>query len=93
MAETNLVIPVDEQLKQAFESAASAACANGADLIRQFMRSYAEQQPTAAKYDQWVVQQVEIALAEIEAGEFISDEEVEAEFEHRRTEARRSIGA
>lgn len=93
MSETQYIFSVNEQLKQAFESAAQSSQTSGAELIRQFMQTYVEQTPSAEEYDTWFRQQVAIGLAEIEAGQFVSGDEVEAKFALLRAETKRQIDA
>jgi predicted transcriptional regulator len=72
-------IRVDDELKTAFAAAAKAKDRTGGQLIRDFMREFVQRSPDAATYDAWFRRQVEAGRADIAAGRWRSNEEVEAE--------------
>lgn len=80
MAETNLIIKVDPDLKAAFSVAAEAQNRSIEDLLREFMQDYVTTQRTDSDYDQWFRREVQIGVEEADRGEVISGEELEAEF-------------
>lgn len=93
MSEATFTFRVDEALKNDFASAAKARDRTGAQLLRDFMRSFVQQQQDAATHDTWFREQVQIGIDAANAGELLSADEVEAEAEAWRAETRRKIAA
>ena len=91
MSEATFTFRVDEALKTEFSSAAKARDRSGAQLLRDFMRDFVQQQQEAAAHDAWFRQQVQIGLDSANAGRLVSDEEVEAEAAAWREQTRRKI--
>jgi predicted transcriptional regulator len=90
MPEATFTFRVDDDLKARFSDAARRDDRTGAQLLRDFMRSYVERGMPA--HDAWFRRQVQIGLDAAGAGETISAEEVEAEAEAWRQEMRDKIG-
>ena len=93
MSEATFTFRVDEALKTDFATAAKARDRTGAQLLRDFMRSFVQQQQDAAAHDTWFRDQVQIGIAAANAGDVLSAEEVEAEAEAWRAETRGKIAA
>lgn len=91
MAEATFTFRVDDDLKTRFSNAARAHDRTGAQLLRDFMRSYVDRVEQARLHDAWFRQQVQIGLDAANAGDTISAEEVEAEAEAWRREMGRKI--
>ncbi len=91
MPEATFTFRVDDELKTRFSTIARAHDRTGAQLLRDFMRSYVEREEQAGGYDAWFRRQVQIGLDAATAGDTISAEEVEAEAEAWRRKARRKI--
>jgi len=89
--ETTFTFRVDECLKSEFATAAKARDRNVAQLLRDFMRDFVQQQRDAAAHDAWFRSQVQAGLDSANAGELISSEEVEAEAATWRAETRRKM--
>ncbi|MFC7366882.1 CopG family ribbon-helix-helix protein [Vreelandella zhaodongensis] len=89
MSDATFTFQVDEDLKTEFSSVAKAHDRTGAQLLRDFMRSYVAQQQ-AQDYDSWLIAKVEQSRASAEAGNLIPATDVEAKFAARRaaTQAR-----
>ena len=83
---------VDDELKDQFAKAAKDNDRTGAQLLRDFMRDFVRQQSEADAYDTWFRQQVQLGLDSANAGNLISDDEVEARFAARRAAARKKLG-
>jgi predicted transcriptional regulator len=79
MNEATFTFRVEEDLKQAFASAARSRDRNGAQLLREFMRDFVRQQLEAAEHDAWFRDQVRAGRRAADAGEVLPAEEVEAE--------------
>lgn len=92
MSEGTFTFRVEEALKAEFSSAAKARDRTGAQLLRDFMRDFVQQQQQAAEYDAWFRRQVQKGLDEANAGEVIPHEKAEARFATRREVARRKLG-
>ena len=91
MAETTFTFQVDEGLKDAFAEAAKGSDRTGAELLRDFMRDYVRDQVEAAAYDRWFRREVEAAIAEADAGNVVSSDDVEADADIWRAEMQRRL--
>lgn len=58
MNEATLTFRVDENMKREFANAAKAHGRTGAQLLRDFMRSYVKGQWEVAEYDTWLRENV-----------------------------------
>lgn len=87
MSETTFTFRVDDSLKNEFASAAKINDRSGAQLLRDFMRSYVQQQD----YNFWFHQQVSQGLNSANVGKSIPNEVVEAEFESMRQASLRKL--
>lgn len=93
MSEATFTFRVDGALKADFASAAKASDRTGAQLLRDFMRDFIQQQQDAAEQDAWFRRQVQIGIDSANAGNLISAAQVEAGFSERRAATRRRIAA
>ena len=84
---------VDEGLKAEFTNAAKAHDRTGAQLLRDFMRSYVAQQEDAQQYDAWLAKKFEQSRASAEAGNLIPAADVEARFSARCAATRARMAA
>ncbi|MPT49030.1 MAG: hypothetical protein E2598_11525 [Sphingobium sp.] len=84
MTEATFTFRVDEQLKSAFSTAAKSKDRTGAQLLRDFMREYVQRQQQMEEHDIWFRQQVQHGVDAANAGQLISDDDVEAQFAQRR---------
>jgi predicted transcriptional regulator len=91
MTEATFTFRLDEQLKAQFATAAKASDRNSAQLLRDFMRDFVQQQDQAAAYDAWFRRQVQIGLDEANAGQLVPAAEVEAEAAAWRDQTRRRL--
>jgi predicted transcriptional regulator len=92
MSEATFTFRVDENLKSAFSEAARVRDRTGAQLLRDFMRDFIQQQQDGPDYDTWFRRQVQAGLDSANAGDLISAEEVEAEAAAWRAQMQREIG-
>ena len=69
MSEATFTFRVDEALKTDFATAAKARDRTGAQLLRDFMRSFVQQQTQAAEHDAWFREQVQTGIDAANAGE------------------------
>ena len=79
MGEATFTFRVDEALKAEFAEAAKADDRTAAQLLRDFMRDYVRKREDDAAYDAWFIAEVEAGIAEADAGNLISNEEVKAQ--------------
>jgi len=93
MSEATFTFRVDEALKAEFSTAAKARDRSGAQLLRDFMREFVQQQQEAAEHDAWFRRQVQIGLDSANAGNLISAADVEATFAAKRAATRRRLEA
>ncbi|KAF1019006.1 MAG: hypothetical protein GAK30_03349 [Paracidovorax wautersii] len=91
MSEATFTFRVDETLKTAFATAAKARDRTGAQLLRDFMREFVQQQQELADHDAWLRQQVQAGLDSANAGHLLPAAEVEAKFAARRAATRRRL--
>lgn len=87
MAETTVIVRVEDDLKAAFTKAAKAADRTASQLLRDFMRDYVKRQVEQAEYDAWLRRKVDVARQDVREGHVFSSDEVEAEFTERRRKA------
>ena len=93
MSNATFTFRVDENLKAEFASAAKAHDRTGAQLLRDFMRSYVAQQEEAGQYDSWLEKKVELSRASAESGNLIPAADVEAHFAALRAATRSRLGS
>ncbi len=91
MSDATFTFRVDEALKTEFSTAAKARDRSGAQLLREFMREFVQQQQEAAAHDAWFRRQVQIGLDSANAGNLTAHEEVEAKFAAKRAAMRRRL--
>lgn len=91
MSEATFTFRVDEELKDRFATAAKARDSNGAQVLRDFMRDFVQQQQEAQGHDAWFRRQVQSALDSANAGNLLTAAQVEAEFAARRAATRLRI--
>jgi predicted transcriptional regulator len=93
MSDATFTFRVDDSLKNEFTTAAKARDRSGAQLLRDFMREFVQQQQEAAEHDAWFRHQVQIGLDSANAGHLVPATDVEAKFAARRAATRRRLEA
>jgi predicted transcriptional regulator len=93
MSEATFTFRVDEALNRDFSMAAKARDRSGAQLLRDFMREFVQQQREAAAHDAWFRQQVQAGLDAANAGNLVPAADVEARFAAKRAATRRRLEA
>ena len=93
MTEATFTFRVDDALKSNFTKAAKEKDRSGAQLLRDYMRNFVQQQQEAVEHDAWFREQVQIGLDSANAGNLIPSNEVEAKFATRRAATRRKLEA
>ncbi len=91
MSEATFTFRVDKALKTEFSTAAKNRDRNAAQLLRDFMRDFVQQQQEATEHDAWFRRQVQIGLDSANSGNLIPAAEVEAKFAAKRAATRRQI--
>lgn len=91
MNEATFTFRVDETLKSQFAQAAKSRDRSGAQLLRDFMREFVQQQEETAEHDDWFHRQVQIGLNSANAGNLVPAADVEAKFAARRASTRRRL--
>ncbi len=84
MAESVVVVRVDDELKTAFAQAAKAADRTTSQLLRDFMRDFVRSQEDAAEYETWFRRSVAEGMAQARTGRVQAGAEVESHFSGRR---------
>ena len=93
MSDATFTFRVEESLKEQFTVAAKERDRSGAQLLRDFMREFVQQQQAATDHDAWFRQQVQAGLDSANAGKLIPSADVEAKFAARRAATRSKIDA
>ncbi len=91
MSEATFTFRVDENLKAEFSTAAKVRDRSSAQLLRDFMREFVQQQQEATAHDAWFRRQVGIGLESANAGHLIPAADVEARFAARRAATRHRL--
>ncbi|MFW7345496.1 MAG: CopG family ribbon-helix-helix protein [Pigmentiphaga sp.] len=91
MSEATFTFRVDESLKTAFATAAKARDRTGAQLLRDFMREFVQQQQEAAEHDAWFRREVKAGQDSANGGRLAPAAEVETRFAARRAATRRRL--
>ena len=91
MNDTTFTFRLDETLKNDFARAAKANDRNGAQLLRDFMRDFVQQQQNAAEHEAWFRHQAQLGINSANAGNLLTAEEVEKHFAKRRAAVRRRL--
>ncbi|KAA0911525.1 CopG family ribbon-helix-helix protein [Pusillimonas sp. ANT_WB101] len=82
---------VEEDLKSEFAAAAKSRDRTGAQLLRDFMRDYVQQQQDASEHDAWFRRQVQMGIDSANAGNLIPAADVDAKFAAKRAATRRRL--
>ena len=93
MSEATFTFRVDNALKSQFSQAAKSRDRSGAQLLRDFMREFVQQQQEAAEHDAWFRHQVQVGMDSANSGNLVPAAEVEAKFAARRAATRRRLEA
>lgn len=93
MSDATFTFRVDEVLKSQFATAAKERDRTGAQLLRDFMREFVQQQKAAVEHDASFRRQVQIGLDSANAGHLIPVAEVKARFAAKRAATRRKLDA
>jgi predicted transcriptional regulator len=91
MSDATFTFRVEETLKEQFAMAAKGRDRSGAQLLRDFMREFVQQQLMVADHEQWFRQQVQAGVDSANAGNLIPAADVEAKFATRRAITRRKL--
>ena len=91
MSDATFTFRVDDDLKKQFAIAAKERDRTGAQLLRDFMREFVQQQQFAAKADAWFRREVQAGLDSANAGRLTPNDQVEARFAARRDATRRRL--
>lgn len=79
MSQATFTFRVDENLKEAFSAIAQAQDRSSAQLLRDFMRAYVQDNADKISYDQWFKAKVESGRLSALKGELYDLDTVEAE--------------
>ena len=93
MSETTFTFRIDETLKTQFTVAAKNRDRSGAQILRDFMRDFVQQQQDTTEHDAWFRREVRTGIRAANAGDIISAKEVEAEAAAWRAATRRKMAS
>ena len=91
MSDATFTFRVEESLKEQFTLAAKGRDRSGAQLLRDFMREFIQEQKSAAEQDEWFRQQVQRGVDSANAGNLVPAADVEAKFAARRAVTRSKL--
>lgn len=83
-------LKLDAELRKAFMAEAEAADRPASQIVRELMRDYIARQRDARDYYAFLQRNVEAGRADKKAGRGRTNQEVEADFEQRREDLRKS---
>jgi predicted transcriptional regulator len=84
MSDATFTFRVNDELKSEFSKAARSRDRSSAQLLRDFMREYVQQQQRLAEHESWFKEQVNQGLDSANAGNLVPANDVEAKFSARR---------
>ena len=84
--EAVFTIKLESELRDAFIAEAQASDRPASQIMREMMRDFIKRRQDERSYDEFLRRKVEIARAQVHAGEGIPAEEIEAEFAARRAD-------
>lgn len=91
MSDATFTFRVEESLKEQFTLAAKGRDRSGAQLLRDFMREFVQQQQNSSEHDTWFRQQVQAGMDSANAGNLVAAADVEAKFAARRAATRSKL--
>ena len=83
--EAVFTMKLEPELRDAFMAEAEAVHRPASQVMRDLMRQFVKSQHETREYDEFLRRKVDLARKTIEAGDWRSDEDVEAEFAARRS--------
>ena len=93
MSDATFTFRVKESLKEQFTLAAKGRDRSGAQLLRDFMREFIQEQKSATEQDEWFRQQVQRGVDSANAGNLAPAADVEVKFAARRATTRSKFPA
>lgn len=82
--EAVFTMKLEPALRDEFMSEAQATHRPASQILRELMREFVQRQRQAREYDDFLNSKVQVARASIQAGEGVTNDEVEAQFSARR---------
>ncbi|MBU6958541.1 antitoxin of toxin-antitoxin stability system [Pseudomonas sp. CVAP len=80
---------LEPELREQFMAEAEASHRPASQIVREMMRQFVQTQRESREYEAFLQRKVDIARVSMRAGEGLTNDEVEAEFTARRTQAAR----
>ncbi|MEO6680481.1 MAG: antitoxin of toxin-antitoxin stability system [Pseudomonas sp.] len=78
---------LEPELREQFMAEAEASHRPASQIVRDMMRQFVQKQRESREYEAFLQRKVDIARASMDAGEGLTNDEVEAEFAARRARA------
>ncbi len=91
VSQATFTIRLDQELKDSFTSAAKSMDRTGAQLLRDYIRDVVRLQKEAEEHGASFREQVQIGLDSANAGNLVSNRDVQTMFATRRAETRRKL--
>ncbi|WP_347903115.1 antitoxin of toxin-antitoxin stability system [Pseudomonas purpurea] len=80
---------LEPELREQFMAEAEASHRPASQIVREMMRQFVQTQRESREYEAFLQRKVDIARVSMRAGEGLTNDEVEAEFAAKRTQAAR----
>lgn len=90
--EAVFTMKLEEELRDAFMAEAAGEDRPASQVLRELMRGYIEKRKQAREYNEYLREKVEQGRADMRAGRYLTNEEVEAEAAARGAGLQRRIG-
>ncbi len=90
--EAVFTMKLEEELRDAFMAEAAGEDRPASQVLRELMRGYIEKRKQAREYNEYLREKVEQGRADMRAGRYLTNEEVEAEAAARGAVLQRRIG-
>ncbi len=90
--EAVFTMKLEPELRAEFMAAAEATHRPASQILRELMRGFVKRQREAREYDEFLRAKVAGARQQIQAGDFVSDEDIESRFALRRAQLQTKAG-
>jgi predicted transcriptional regulator len=90
--EAVFTMKLEPELRAEFMAAAEATHRPASQILRELMRGFVKRQREAREYDEFLRAKVAGARQQIQAGDFVSDEDIESRFALRRAQLQTKVG-
>jgi predicted transcriptional regulator len=90
--EAVFTMKLEPELRAEFMAEAEATHRPASQILRELMRGFVQRQREAREYDEFLRGKVAGARGQIQAGDFVSGEDIESRFASRRAQLQTKVG-